>query len=235
MSQKDIIKGLKELLGVSVSPAQLKSFTYNEWLSTFRNVPTAKLLGSKAWLQENLPVEAYAAAARWVEIVGNPHRIDKLLQTKLDKEEEEDLMNLAIGDDQEAFYVALVKKTARELNAAATSQEVARLSMNLKIFQGELSAVRSKKAKKGSLIDKIMLASSMTPEPPKNANKRPKTATKKKGSACASASHKKSSSSTKKKPKTSAIQSSKPSVKTSEKKTDTKSSTATEIKSNGAQ
>lgn len=180
MNKEKTIDGLKQLLGVSVTPEQIDQFTYNDWLDCFRRVPTARLLKSTEWLQENLPIEAYSAAARWVEIVGNPHRIDKLLQTKLDKEEEEDLMNLAIGDDQEAFYIALVKKTAKELNAAATSQEVARLSMNLKIFQGELASIRSKKAKKGSLIDKIMMASSQPSDTPQNAKKRPNTAKKKK-------------------------------------------------------
>ena len=52
--------------------------------------------------------------------------------------------------------------------------------MNLKIFQGELAAIRSKKAKKGSLIEKIMAASARPPEAPKNAKKRPKTTKKRK-------------------------------------------------------
>lgn len=179
MNEKETIDGLKQLLGMTVTPEELKTNTYNQWLDRFRSVPTARLLSATDWLQENLPIEAYAAAARWVEIIGNPHRIDKLLQSKLDKDEEEDLMNLAIGDDQEAFYVALVKKTARELNESATSQEVARLSMNLKIFQSELAAIRSKKAKKGSLIEKIMSASAMPLQAPQSAKKAPKKAKKK--------------------------------------------------------
>lgn len=178
MNEKKLKKELTDILGVEPE-GSLKDYEYNTWLSFLRNVPTTKLMAAKDWLQENLPIEAYAAAARWIEIIGNPHRIDKLLQSKLDKDEEEDLMNLAIGDDQEAFYVALVKKTARELNESATSQEVARLSMNLKIFQSELAAIRSKKAKKGSLIEKIMTASALPVQAPRNAIKPLKKAKKK--------------------------------------------------------
>lgn len=220
----NIAKELERVLGIA-PPENTAELTYNDWLSYFRNVPTTRLLKGKDWLQENLPIEAYAAAARWIEIIGNPHRIDKLLQSKLDSEQEEDLMELAIGDDQEAFYIALVKKTARELNESATSQEVARLSMNLKIFQSELAAIRSKKAKKGSLIEKIMSVSAGALEPSKNAKEAPIPAIKKKGTTCASTSRKKSSSSTKTKKST--TRSSRKSSKKPETSTATKSTGVT--------
>lgn len=200
MNEKEIEEGLKTLLGIEVTPKQIREFTYNEWLDCFRSVPTAKLLNSTDWLQENLPIEAYAAAARWVEIIGNPHRIDKLLQTKLDQEEEEDLINLAVGDDPEAFQIALVKRTAKELKNAATSQEVARLSMNLKLFQRDLAEIRSKRSKKGSLIEKIMNASSSRPDPLQIANKRANTAKSKKTTTRKKASAKKTTKKTAAKP-----------------------------------
>ena len=184
MTPDKVIKELKNRLGLSITATEFDTMGYNEWLDRLRKVPAGKLRAAEEWLEANIPGEGFAAVERWLDIYDTPARIDKLLQSKLDKDEEEDLMALAVGDDQETFYVALVKKTARELNNAATAQEVARLSMNLKIFQGELANIRSKRAKKGSLLDKIMQASAGLPEPPQIAKKRPKAATKKKGAKC---------------------------------------------------
>lgn len=156
--QKELTEELEEKIGLRLKPEDLEDFDYNDWLDAFRKVPAAKILAMEEWLKANLPSEAYAAVVRWVEIFDNPHRIDKLLQSKLNNDETENLLELATGDDDEAFYVALVKKTARELEEAATSQEVARLSMNLKIFKSELSNIRSKTAKKGTLVEKIFMS-----------------------------------------------------------------------------
>ena len=182
MGRQSLESSLKEHLGVKPS-GKVSEWKYSEWLEFFRNVPAAKLLAAKDFLQNNITAEGFAAASRWIEIFGNPKAIDKLYQGRLKAQQEETLVDLALSDDDEAFYEALIKKTALEISeCTGNTNEIARLTMNLRVFQKELREIRSKKLKKGSVLEKTMLATARKPEPPKTPRKAAKTTKKKKGS-----------------------------------------------------
>lgn len=89
---------------------------------------------------------------------------------------------LAVGEDDEALYMALIKENVSQLRRPNTSpQEVARLSQNIRIFRKELSEARSHKPTKGSLLDEVLTAAAEAPKK-KAAPARPKSPPKKKAS-----------------------------------------------------
>ena len=172
MTRSEILKEL----GVEEDRADL--LTYDDWLEVFRRIPTSKLMGWQSALQQ-LPVEAYAAAARWIEIIGNPSKIDKLYSAQLASKENKDIMPIALGDDDEAFYEALIEKSVNQLNSSTTStQEVARLTQNLNIFRKELHDIRARRPKEGSPLQKALSEFKKIEE---KENKRKKRTTRKKG------------------------------------------------------
>ena len=180
MGRQSLENALYDHLGVKPS-GKVSVWKYSEWLEYFRNVPAANLMASKDFLQTNISAEGFAAASRWIEIFGNPKAIDKLYRGRLKAQQEETLVDLALADDDEAFYEALIKKTALEISeCTCNTNEIARLTMNLRVFKKELHEIRSKKLKKGSVLEKTMLATARLPKPPENAKKAAKKPTKKK-------------------------------------------------------
>lgn len=162
---------LQELTGVQVD-GKIDSWDYDRFLEFFRKVPTEKLVQSREWFQKNLPVEGFAAAARWIEIVHNPAKIDKLYQGKLKASARESIMELAVGDDDEAFYEALIRENVAKLDENRSStQEVARLTQNINVFRSELREVRSRKPKKGTTLERVLVAAEMVQEKTKKGKK----------------------------------------------------------------
>ena len=157
-----------------------KNYTYDDWLDYFRPIPTKQVVESKNYLYEVLPIEGYAAASRWIEIVKSPSKMDKLYQGRLKAENDKNIMEVAVGDDDEAFYEALIRENVTQLNTSNISQqEVARLTQNINIFRKELREIRSRKPKKGTVLEKVLEKAAIPPKPKKPAKKRAsKTASK---------------------------------------------------------
>ena len=137
-------------------PRGSKKYTYDDWLDFFRKVPASELMASRKELQE-MSVECYAAASRWIDIIKNPSKMDKLYSARLKAKSEADIMDIAVGDDDEAFYEALIRENVQQLNTSNISQqEVARLTQNINIFRKELREIRSRKPKKGTVLEKVL-------------------------------------------------------------------------------
>jgi len=159
-------------------PKPVVECTYDDFLEYFRRVPTAQLTRYRDELEMLLPVEGFAAVSRWLEIVDDPSKMDKLYQGRLKAEARDSIMDLAVGDDDVAFYEALIRETVAKLDESRNSaQEVARLTQNLNIFRAALRDARSRSPKKGSVLEKVLLASA---EPPKPRRKPAKKKTTKK-------------------------------------------------------
>lgn len=142
---------------ISIDQNATKNYTYDDWLDFFRQVPTKELLESKKYLSEVLPVEGFAAASRWIEIIQNPSKMDKLYSARLKAKSEADIMQIAVGDDDEAFYEALIHENVQQLSTSNISQqEVARLTQNINIFRKELREIRSRKPKKGTVLEQVL-------------------------------------------------------------------------------
>jgi hypothetical protein len=155
-----------------------KELDYDEWLEFFRKQPAGRLAQFER-LKNVIPTEGYAALKRWQEIIENPSKMDKLYQGRLKAENDKNIMEVAVGDDDEVFYEALIKENVQQLNTSNISQqEVARLTQNINIFRKELREIRSRKPKKGTVLEKVLEKAAI---PPKS-----KTPEKKKASKTAS-------------------------------------------------
>ena len=153
---------------LKIDEKKIKKYTYDDWLDYFRTVPTKEFLESKKLLAEILPVEGFAAASRWIEIIQNPSKMDKLYSARLKAKSEADIMQISVGDDDEAFYEALIRENVQQLNTSNISQqEVARLTQNINIFRKELREIRSRKPKKGTVLEQVLEKAAMPKKPAK--------------------------------------------------------------------
>ena len=152
---------------------------YDQWLEYFRKQP-AGMLAQFERLKNEIPTEGYAALKRWQEILDNPSKMDKLYQGRLKAENDKNIMEVAVGDDDEVFYEALIRENVQQLNTSNISQqEVARLTQNINIFRKELREIRSRKPKKGTVLEKVLEKAAIPPKSKKPAKKQaPKTASK---------------------------------------------------------
>lgn len=159
---------------MKIDMKKAKNFRYNDWLEYFAQASAADLRGSQEDLEKTLPSEGYAALMRWLEIFDNPSKMDKLSQGRIKAQKEANLMEVAVGDDDEQFYIDLILKNVAELEGSSP-QEVARLSQNINIYRKQLQEIRSHKPKANSTLSKVLAAASMTKtqkEKPKKAIKR---------------------------------------------------------------
>ena len=152
---------------------------YDAWLEFFRKQPAGKLAEYER-LKNDIPVEGYAALKRWQEIIENPSKMDKLYQGRLKAENDKNIMEVAVGDDDEVFYEELIRENVAQLSTSNISQqEVARLTQNINIFRKELREIRSRKPKKGTVLEKVLEKAALPPKKKKPAKKKaPKTASK---------------------------------------------------------
>lgn len=164
---------------LEIDKKKTSNYTYDDWLDYFRTVPTKELMESRKYLSEVLPVEGFAAASRWIEIIQNPSKMDKLYSARLKAKSEADIMQISVGDDDEAFYEALIRENVTQLNTSNISQqEVARLTQNINIFRKELREIRSRKPKKGTVLEQVLEKAAM----PKKQVKKKASKTASKGS-----------------------------------------------------
>lgn len=165
---------------LEINEKATKNYTYDDWLDYFRKIPAKELRESENYLSGVLPVEGFAAASRWIEIIQNPSKMDKLYSARLKAKSEADIMQIAVGDDDEAFYEALIRENVQQLNRSNISQqEVARLTQNINIFRKELREIRSRKPKKGTVLEQVLKKAEIPVKQKKPAKKRAsKTASK---------------------------------------------------------
>ncbi len=152
---------------------------YDQWLEFFRKQPAGRLAQFEK-LKNEIPTEGYAALKRWQEIIENNSKMDKLYQGRIKAENDKNIMEVAVGDDDEVFYEALIKENVQQLNTSNISQqEVARLTQNINIFRKELREIRSRKPKKGTVLEQVLKKAEIPQTKKKPAKKKAsKTASK---------------------------------------------------------
>ena len=135
----------------------MQKMTYDDFLDEFRKYSANDLEKLSSEFKSKLPAEGYAAYMRWREILENPSKIDKLYSARLKASSEADIMEIAVGDDDEEFWKALIRENVRQLNSSTVSpQEAARLTTNIGIFRDKLKEVMSRKPKKGTVLEKVL-------------------------------------------------------------------------------
>lgn len=185
---------------IKINKKTTKDYLYNDWLEYLRQFSAAELRESEAELQNTLPAEGYAALARWLEIFENPSKMDKLSQGRIKAQKEADIMEVATADDDEAFYMELIRKNVAELEGASP-QEVARLSQNINIYRQQLQEIRSHRPKAGSVLEEVLALAQTNKNSAQKRNKTVKTAKKQPKTAAKRCTRKKDTPKTSSKPK----------------------------------
>ncbi len=141
----------------SINLSGTSKYDYNDWFTFFQKINADLLINSVEELQTRLPSDGYAALRRWLDIFDNPSKMEKISKAKMDEDRETDLIALAVGNDDEAYYVGVIRELAKQLNGSGTSpQEFARLSANMNVARKELREIRSRYTKKGTPLEKIL-------------------------------------------------------------------------------
>lgn len=157
-----------------------ESGNYDDYLEYFKTITPNQLRQLMKTGKDSMPIEAYAALSRWAEIVGSPSKIEKIRRTKMAQDIEQNINEIAVGDDDIRFYEALIQQNVRQLNSTSVSQqEVARLTSNINIFRKELRMVRSRTVRKDTVLSRIIdQADDIKPKPVKKKTSKKKPAKK---------------------------------------------------------
>lgn len=109
---------------------------YDAWLNYFKTLSpnVVKLLAVTG--QDILNTEAYAALSRWHDIIGNPHRIDKIHQSGLTNsankpKDHKTIVQLALENDRLGVLKATRDQIAEKLEKGAGARDTAALAREL--------------------------------------------------------------------------------------------------------
>lgn len=107
---------------------------YDEWLNYFKTMPPShiRLLASTG--MDFLPTEAYAALARWHDIISNPARIDKIHQSGLTNKKSKlsgSILALAQANDRLGVLKATRDSIAEKLEKGAGARDTAALAREM--------------------------------------------------------------------------------------------------------
>jgi hypothetical protein len=107
---------------------------YDEWFNYFKDLPAMTIRMLFRTGQDILPTEAYAALARWVDIVSNPARIDKIHQAAMSRKggaAEKSILQLARKNDRLGVLMATRDQIAEKLEKGAGARDTAALAREM--------------------------------------------------------------------------------------------------------
>lgn len=144
-------------LKIKIKPQE----NYDQWLNYFKTLPpnTIRVLAETGL--DILPTEAYAALARWHDIISNPARIDKIHQSGLTNSkinQEKGIVAMAFKNDRYGVLCATRDKLAEKLERGAGSRDTALLVREMtevmtQIADYEKRLGPKKSTKLGSLLN----------------------------------------------------------------------------------
>jgi hypothetical protein len=137
---------------------------YDEWLNYFKTLPPTSIKMLAATGQDFLPTEAYAALSRWHDIIGNPHRIDKIHQSGLTSpkanKDSKTIAQLALANDRLGVLKATRDKIAEKLDKGAGSRDTALLTREMTEIMTQIADYEKRLGPKkttelGRLLDEV--------------------------------------------------------------------------------
>lgn len=146
---------------------------FNEWLEYFSGMTPAQ---TETFLEEHehtLDNEALAAGKRWLQIRENPALIDKIVNSRLQSNKQEeigDIMQAAKSGDDLALYEALRNNIAWKIQDGAGARDTTPLIKQLNEVTAHLNTIyreRGMKDEQQSNIRKMLIGA-------RNRNRRPK-------------------------------------------------------------
>lgn len=110
-----------------------KQQDYDHWFDYFKTLPPATIRLLFRTGQNNLPTEAYAALSRWVDIISNPARIDKIHQAAMlrPKTTKDGILAMARSNDRLGVLRATRDQLAEKIEKGAGARDTAALAREL--------------------------------------------------------------------------------------------------------
>jgi hypothetical protein len=160
----------EDKLKVTIKPQE----NYDQWLNYFKTMPPNSIRLLAATGMDILPTEAYAALARWHDIISNPARIDKIHQSGLTNPNKDKtkggIVAMALANDRLGVLKATRDQIAEKLEKGAGARDTAALAREMTEIMTQIADYEKrigpkKTTKLGMLLDDM---SAITKRPSEN-------------------------------------------------------------------
>jgi hypothetical protein len=174
LSNKEFVQLTKDWNEKNLKIKIQKQPDYDHWLNYFKTLPpnSIRLLASTGL--DILPTEAYAALARWHDIISNPARIDKIHQSgltnKVAGKDSAGIVALALKNDRLGVLRATRDRIAEKLEKGAGARDTAALAREMTEIMTQIEDYEKRLGpKKTTLLGQLM--DDMPDVKPKRASK----------------------------------------------------------------
>lgn len=145
-----------EHLGIEI-PSNLEG--YDRWLDFFKKLSPTTIESLYDLGKDTLNTEAYAALARWKDIIETPGRIDKIYQAGLTKPktEQKSIIELAKSNDKLGLLYAIRDQIAEKLEKGAGARDTANLAREMGEILDQISETEKRQGpKKNTKLAQLM-------------------------------------------------------------------------------
>lgn len=160
-------------LKIKITP----QLNYDAWLNYFKKLSPniVKMLASTG--KDILSTEAYAALSMWHDIIGNPHRINKIHQSGLTdvplNKNTLSISQLALNNDRLGVLKATRDRIAEKLEKGAGARDTASLAREMTDIMTQIADYEKrqgpkKSTKLGQLLEDMPIVNKK--RPPRNGN-----------------------------------------------------------------
>lgn len=137
-----------------------KQDDYDGWLNYFKTIPASHIRILARTGQDILGAEGFAALARWIDIISNPGRIDKIHQAGLTKTKAKgakSIAQLAAKNDRLGVLMATRDKIAEKLEKGAGARDTAALARELTEVMTQIADYEKRLGpKKATVLGKLL-------------------------------------------------------------------------------
>lgn len=132
---------------------------YDRWLDFFKKLSPTAVENLYDLGKDTLNTEAYAALARWKDIIETPGRIDKIYQAGLTKPktEQKSIIELAQSNDKLGVLYAIRDQIAEKLDRGTGARDTANLAREMGEILDQISETEKRQGpKKNTLLAELM-------------------------------------------------------------------------------
>lgn len=132
---------------------------YDGWLNYFKKIPVAHIKILLTTGEDILGAEGYAALTRWIDIISNPGRIDKIHKAGLtgSPNDKKTITSLAASNDRHGVLCAIRDQLASRLQNNPGNRDTADLSKQLTDVMTQIAVYeRRAKGEKSTVLGDLM-------------------------------------------------------------------------------
>lgn len=133
---------------------------YDQWLNFFKHLSPSAIESLYELGRDALNTEAYAALARWKDIIEAPGRIDKIYQAGLTKpkSEQQSIIELAKANDKLGVLYAVRDQIAEKLDKGTGARDTANLAREMSEILDQISEAEKRQGPKKDTVLADLLA-----------------------------------------------------------------------------